>query len=215
MEAAIFSTCDEKHNPLEWKLEELKERILFVTNRPHCFPSDLKLDRQEMFDVLRKTVGSAYDTQAATMHERLLELDRVCKAQGIEVSLGQDRTPGEPLTFEQVEQNTLLETLDQLWNRHLAEYGTYLREGIGWRGLGQKNPLYEYQREAFILFQELMRQIQEVTVRRLFYYEAPDPKELLKHIEASANAVPRWKSSRRRFMIVRRGKVSLTSAIRN
>lgn len=182
IEAAIFSTCDEKLKPLEWKIDELKERIVFLTNRPECFVQDLKLERQEMFDTLRKSVANAYDRQAATMHERLLELDKVCKEKGIEISLGQDRTPGEALTFEQVEQSSLLETLDHLWNRHLAEMD-HLREGIGWRGLGQKNPLYEYQREAFILFQELMNQIQEVTVRRLFYYVAPDPRELLKHIE--------------------------------
>jgi len=77
----------------------------------------------------------------------------------------------------------MLETLDHFWNQHLHAMD-HLREGIGLRGYGQKNPLYEYQKEGFLLFQRMIADFNENVVRRLYFYEVPDPQELMVHIEA-------------------------------
>ena len=59
----------------------------------------------------------------------------------------------------------------------------HLREGIGLRGYGQKNPLYEYQKEGFVLFQQMLSEMKESVARRLFYHDVPPAEEIVKHIE--------------------------------
>ncbi|MFA5074487.1 MAG: preprotein translocase subunit SecA [Candidatus Babeliales bacterium] len=61
----------------------------------------------------------------------------------------------------------LLETVDQAWKNHLQNID-HLKEGIGLRGYGQKNPLIEYKKEAFDLFQEMMYQIKWDIAQRIF-----------------------------------------------
>jgi len=60
-----------------------------------------------------------------------------------------------------VEKSCILIIIDKIWKEHLEKM-TLLREAVGWRSYGQKNPLYEYKREAFFMFQnqkEIFRQI--------------------------------------------------------
>jgi preprotein translocase subunit SecA len=62
----------------------------------------------------------------------------------------------------------LLSVLDRKWREHLYEMD-YLQEGIGLRGYGQRDPLVEYQREAFDMFGAMMEAIKEESVGFLFY----------------------------------------------
>ena len=66
-----------------------------------------------------------------------------------------------------VERLVMLKTIDQLWMDHLDNM-QYLREGIGLRGYGQRDPLIEYKREGFDLFQELLSNIRLQTIETLF-----------------------------------------------
>jgi len=62
---------------------------------------------------------------------------------------------------ENTERSILLANLDRIWSEHLQKI-TLLREAVGWRGYGQKNPLYEYKEEAFDMFEnrkEIFRQL--------------------------------------------------------
>ena len=174
LEDAVFSVCEEKVRPIEWDLNQLRERFSFLCNADSGLTGDVELERQAIFDRLRDRARSLYDEHAAAMNTRLGELDTVFKQENPDFSVG---------SFETIEQATFLETLDHLWNQHLQEMD-HLREGIGWRGMGQKNPLYEYQREAFLLFQGLMHGVRELVVRKLFYYAAPDPREIVAHFQA-------------------------------
>jgi preprotein translocase subunit SecA len=54
--------------------------------------------------------------------------------------------------LETFERNILLINIDKIWREHLQEI-TLLREAVGWRGYGQRNPLYEYKQDAFYLFE--------------------------------------------------------------
>lgn len=65
---------------------------------------------------------------------------------------------------------TLLQTIDDLWSKHLTNI-EHLREGIGLRGYAQLDPLVEYKKESFRLFEELMRAIDEEFVRKIFYMQ--------------------------------------------
>ena len=78
-----------------------------------------------------------------------------------------------------VEKRVLLQTLDELWKDHLLQLDQ-LRQGIGLRGYGQKDPLNEYKREAFELFSGLLYRLRELTTNRLAHVEiqAQAPEEL-------------------------------------
>ncbi len=62
----------------------------------------------------------------------------------------------------------MLEQLDDHWVRHLTSLDM-LREGIGLRAVGQQNPLVAYQREAFEMYGEMMGEVQQNIVRKLFH----------------------------------------------
>lgn len=62
----------------------------------------------------------------------------------------------------------MLETIDQAWKQHMINIDN-LKEGIGLRGWGQKNPLIEYKKEAFAMFEDMMRQIRADIVRHVFH----------------------------------------------
>jgi preprotein translocase subunit SecA len=70
-------------------------------------------------------------------------------------------------TMRMVEKSIVLETFDNMWMNHLDEID-YLREGIGLRGYGQRDPLVEYKREAFNLFSHLMENIKASIVNTIF-----------------------------------------------
>ncbi|WP_239345957.1 preprotein translocase subunit SecA [Frankia sp. CiP3] len=76
---------------------------------------------------------------------------------------------GEPLMRE-LERRVVLAVLDRKWREHLYEMD-YLQEGIGLRAMGQRDPLVEYQREGYDMFQTMMEGIKEESVRLLFNAE--------------------------------------------
>ena len=62
---------------------------------------------------------------------------------------------------ENFEQSIILINIDRIWREHLQKM-TLLREAVGWRGYGQRNPLYEYKQDAFSMFEtrkEILRHI--------------------------------------------------------
>ncbi|NDV25859.1 preprotein translocase subunit SecA [Desulfovibrio sp. JC010] len=68
--------------------------------------------------------------------------------------------------YHEIQRYFLLEALDRNWKEHLLNMD-HLREGIGLRGYGQKDPKHEYKREGFELFREMLDRIKENTVRAL------------------------------------------------
>ena len=69
--------------------------------------------------------------------------------------------------MREVERRVVLSVLDRKWREHLYEMD-YLREGIGLRGYGQRDPLIEYQREGYDMFNAMMDGIKEESVGNLF-----------------------------------------------
>ena len=62
---------------------------------------------------------------------------------------------------ENLERTIILINIDRIWREHLQKL-TLLRDAVGWRGYGQKNPLDEYKREAFQMFEtreEILRHL--------------------------------------------------------
>ncbi len=82
---------------------------------------------------------------------------------------------GEPF-LRHIEQMILLQSLDMQWKDHLLGMD-HLKEGIGLRGYGQKDPLLEYKREGLEMFQESMARIDEKTITTLFHLQIEKPEE--------------------------------------
>ena len=82
-----------------------------------------------------------------------------------------------PETMRAFEKWCLLQTLDQKWIDHLRNIDQ-LRDGIGLRGYGQKDPQLEFIREAYEMFQSLKHRILEDTVRFLFKLEVKEESEI-------------------------------------
>ncbi len=69
------------------------------------------------------------------------------------------------------ERMVMLQVIDDQWKDHLLSMD-HLKEGIGLRGYGQKDPLVEYKKESFDLFQSLMERMEDETVRYMFFLQA-------------------------------------------
>ena len=91
---------------------------------------------------------------------------------------------GSEITRE-LERRVVLSVLDRKWREHLYEMD-YLREGIGLRAYSQRDPLVEYQREGFELFNSMMDAIQEESVGFLFNLEVQVQAEESEESEDSA-----------------------------
>ncbi|MFM6974223.1 MAG: preprotein translocase subunit SecA, partial [Agromyces sp.] len=85
---------------------------------------------------------------------------------------------GEP-AMRELERRVVLSVIDRHWRDHLYEMD-YLKDGIGLRAMAQRDPLVEYQREGFSMFQQMMGAIREETTGFMFNLEVevaqPDPE---------------------------------------
>jgi len=70
--------------------------------------------------------------------------------------------------MREAERIIMLNVIDNQWKDHLLSMD-HLKEGIGLRGYGQKDPLIEYKREGFEMFQDMMERIEDETIRYLFF----------------------------------------------
>ena len=118
---------------------------------------------------IEDVAGGRQSVSAGLLREQLLS-DAHRAYDEREESLGSD-------TMREVERRVVLSVLDRKWREHLYEMD-YLQEGIGLRAMAQRDPLIEYQREGFQLFEAMMEAIKEESVSHLFSVEvqvAPQP----------------------------------------
>ncbi|WP_114376846.1 preprotein translocase subunit SecA [Elioraea thermophila] len=87
-----------------------------------------------------------------------------------------------PDLMRQIEKSVLLQMLDQVWKEHLLLLD-HLRQGIGLRAYGQRDPLNEYKQEAFVLFNQMLAHLRERVTALLARVElappAPPPEPIL------------------------------------
>lgn len=168
VEDLTTSICDETKRPLEWDLSELAKRFSATFAIPAPQLQDLELSQQALFDLLRETARLSFEAQCADKERKLAEIRELVAREDSPIEID-DEIP----TYQELERRTLLEGVDFFWNAHLQGMD-HLREGIGLRGYGQKNPLYEYQKEGFILFQRMLADLREAVMRKLAHEEVAD-----------------------------------------
>ena len=136
VERVVLANCMSEY-PEEWDLDELDKQIQQV------YPTS----------IAREQLDSCAHRD---MVVELLTTDALDQYEAKEASIGSE-------TLRTIERQVMLSMIDQHWREHLYEMD-YLREGINLRAMGQKDPLAEWQREGFDMFEAMMGQIQDTFV---------------------------------------------------
>ena len=98
--------------------------------------------------------------------------------------------------MRELERHLFLCTIDEHWRDHLYELD-HLKGGIGLRAYGQRDPLIEYKKEAFALFEALLDEVDEDFVQRLFRVQLA-PEAVRQAERAAARRAGWWRSTPRR-----------------
>jgi preprotein translocase subunit SecA len=131
-----------KTHPADWDVKGLKDAVFtrFGVDILAEGVTPETLNRQELGDAIFDRLKARYDAK-----EKLIG----------------------PEAMRYHERMIMLSVLDQQWKDHLLNMD-HLKEGIGLRGYGQKDPLVEYKRESFDMFEAMMQRFQEDTTRYLY-----------------------------------------------
>ncbi|MEK9722975.1 MAG: SEC-C metal-binding domain-containing protein, partial [Rhodospirillaceae bacterium] len=154
IEAAVSRAIPEKAYAEQWDMNGLHEEILRITGMDQPvqdWANEEGIAEAEIRERLVKAADRKMAEKAATY--------------GPEIMRG-------------VEKSLLLQLLDQLWKEHLLTLD-HLRQGIGLRAYAQRDPLNEYKREAFDLFEEMLDSLRERVTQVLCHVELQmyDPDE--------------------------------------
>ena len=134
--------CPPKAHVADWDLKALKDAI-FTRFGVDIYAEGLKpeqMNRQELGDAIFDKLKERYDAKEALIGAEAMRYH---------------------------ERMIMLSVIDAQWKDHLLGMD-HLKEGIGLRGYGQHDPLVEYKRESFDMFEEMMQRFQEETVRYLY-----------------------------------------------
>ncbi|RMA45083.1 preprotein translocase subunit SecA [Bifidobacterium sp. wkB344] len=134
--------------PQDWDADGLWKALASV------YP--ISLDQDESMDSLEGLKG---DKAVKALADKIVE-DAESIYQKREDELGEKGS-------RQLERQVVLSVLDSKWREHLYEMD-YLKDGIGLRGMGQRDPLVEYQREGYQMYNSMIDAIKEQTVQLLF-----------------------------------------------
>lgn len=128
---------------------------------------DEDFDPKSFQDKVREFFDMTFDIKAMPPEEQKREVigERLYE-QAVAAYEAKEKLYG-PDVMHHVERYILLQTLDALWKDHLLQMD-HLREGIGLRGYGQKDPLLEYKKEGFSMFRNMMDQFSIDSVQKLF-----------------------------------------------
>jgi len=147
IEKSVDTTINPSDYPEKWDLDTLSSQM------SPLFSGDI------ISDVINRDKISGCKWNPGTLKEKLVE-----KAYKIYDEREMKYTPD---VMRRLEKIISLNVIDSMWRGHLLEMD-YLKEGIGLRAIGQRDPLVEYRREAFNLFRELIDEIKFDTVRLLY-----------------------------------------------
>lgn len=135
-------------NPAKWNLKELWTALSSIV--------DIEFDEEELI----KNIGKLKGDKART------KLTDEITEQVVAVYEANEKLVGAE-AMRQIERRVVLAVMDRKWREHLYEMD-YLKDGIGLRGMGQRDPLVEYQREGYQMYNSMVESIKEEVVQLLF-----------------------------------------------
>ncbi|MDP2860948.1 MAG: preprotein translocase subunit SecA [bacterium] len=116
--------------------------------------------------------------------ESLEEISKFLKKTATDIYSQREKQLGPELSAE-IEKWTMLRVIDSLWTEHLDAVDD-MREGIGLRGYGQRDPLVEYKKEAFLMFEKLMLAIDTEIVHGIFKVQVVAPPPAARNLPTGA-----------------------------
>ena len=147
--------CPEKAHLSQYDWVNLESDILNQFG-VHIHPEELQeMDRRSAENAIHEQLLKRYDEKEAML--------------GAEI-------------MREAESMIMLNVIDNQWKDHLLSMD-HLKEGIGMRAYGQKDPLIEYKKESFTMFQDMMDRIEDETVRFLYFLQrGEDDRQLSTHV---------------------------------
>ena len=142
-----------EEEPELWDLEPLENYLRELTG--HSVPIPQVRDREELIEALK---------------EKILELVNIKKQE-----LGEE-------IFKELLKIVMLSNLDHLWREHLHTMDR-LREGIYLRGYASRDPLVEYKKEAFYMFEDMLSRFREKVVSDLLYARVRSQEEIQEELK--------------------------------
>ena len=154
IEEIIEAHCDVEKDPEQWDWDEI-ENAFFKQFRFRPSLKEIALKEEvrqpdDLIDLALEPIKALYDAREAEFS---------------------------PEVMRQIEKIVSLQTLDSLWKDHLLAMD-HLKEGIGLRGYAQQNPLVEYQKEGFSMFESLMVVMQKDIVEKVFSVQVQKPQDV-------------------------------------
>ena len=161
---AVDTYADEKLYPEEWDYEGLHKHLsqYFLTSEIMSTEEMEEYTRQELDERLHEIAHSEYQDRIDLLGDAM---------------------------FSQLEKAIMLRVVDSKWMEHLDNMDM-LREGIGLRAYGQKNPLVEYKFEAYDMFQHMIESIQDETIMALYKIRAQLIQEIEEPVDHLEGAQP-------------------------
>ncbi|PYU17477.1 MAG: preprotein translocase subunit SecA [Acidobacteria bacterium] len=153
----VDTFCPREQHPNEWNTTQFANEVLgqFGLDIKSADIDPAKLNHDELVGALIEAVKERYEEK-----EKLFG----------------------PEMMRWLERRIVLDIVDTQWKDHLLTLD-HLKEGIGLRGYGQKDPLVEFKKEAFTLFEDMMARIDTETVRYLFLIQPARPEDEARQIE--------------------------------
>jgi preprotein translocase subunit SecA len=139
----IDARCSEKVHQSQWDWTGLETDILTQFGVKIRIDEIKDLDRRQMEEAINEQLVQKYAEKEAMVGTELIR---------------------------ETERMIMLNVIDNQWKDHLLSMD-HLKEGIGLRGYGQKDPLIEYKKESFVMFQDMMDRIEDETIRWLFFMQ--------------------------------------------
>ncbi|MFH2018441.1 MAG: preprotein translocase subunit SecA, partial [bacterium] len=142
-----------------WNMQEIVETVATIfpigENEKNTLLNFGKRGNEKLDDVVERTKIIEYLTQLAKIKYDELLVKKI----------------NQPEIVAEIEKQIFLRSIDNLWVEHLVAVD-YLRTGIGLRGYGQRDPLVEYKRETYRMFNELLSSIQKEVVYTIYKISA-------------------------------------------
>ena len=143
--AAVDQICSSESAPEEWNQVELDDMIRNIV--PFAEPVTLTDEEIRKADIKE-------------LKERLIN-------EALELYADKEKEINDPDQMREIERVILLKTIDRKWTDHIDDMDN-LRQGIGLRSLGQRDPVVEYKFAGYDMFNEMTAAIREETVRLLY-----------------------------------------------
>ncbi len=148
MEEIVEAYVNQELPPEEWDLDKLVSKVKeFIYLLEDLKPNNLSmLNVEELKNYLKEELRNAYDLKEAQIEQ------------------------SHPGMMREAERFFILQQLDSLWREHLQSMDS-LRESVGLRGYGQKDPLIEYKNEGYDMFLEMMINMRRNVIYSMFMFQ--------------------------------------------